>query len=140
MLLLLGIGGVLMTVSMIVMSYSQERNVLRQYDLRRRAESATDAVAAMGLAKSRFSCVEAPAMTRAPMSLPTCTAAIPVPPAGIRIPLQLFLALVSVRFFSGIEFSKNSCCRVYWEKKCQIRVWTYAGVCGGRRNDDLQFV
>ena len=54
MLLLLGIGGILMTVSMIVMSYSQERNVLRQYDLRRRAESATDAVAAMGLAKSRF--------------------------------------------------------------------------------------
>jgi two-component system, sensor histidine kinase len=54
MLLLLGIGGLLMTVSMIVMSYSQERNVLRQYDLRRRAETATDAVAAMGLAKSRF--------------------------------------------------------------------------------------
>ena len=54
LLLLLGIGGFLMTVSMIVMSYSQERNVLRQYDLRRRAESATDAVAAMGLAKSRF--------------------------------------------------------------------------------------
>ena len=54
LLLLLGIGGFLMTISMIVMSYSQERNVLRQYDLRRRAETATDAVAAMGLAKSRF--------------------------------------------------------------------------------------
>lgn len=54
LLLLLGVGGILMTTSMIAMSYSQERNVLRQYQLRQRAESATDAVAAMGLAKSRF--------------------------------------------------------------------------------------
>ncbi len=54
LLLLLGIGAILMTISMVVMSHSQERNVLRQYELRRRAESATDAVAAMGLAKSRF--------------------------------------------------------------------------------------
>jgi two-component system, sensor histidine kinase len=54
LLLMMGIGGILMTTSMVVMSYSQERNIQRQYELRQRAESATDAVAAMGLSKSRF--------------------------------------------------------------------------------------
>ena len=54
LLLLFGIGGILMTTSMTVMAHSQDRKMLRQYELRQRAESATDAVAAMGLAKSRF--------------------------------------------------------------------------------------
>lgn len=53
-LVLLGAAGVLMTLGMIAMSHAQERNVLRQYELRRRAESAVNAVAAVGLAKSRF--------------------------------------------------------------------------------------
>lgn len=54
LLALMGLAGVLMTLGMIAMSHAQERNVLRQYELRRRAEKAVNAVAAVGLAKSRF--------------------------------------------------------------------------------------
>ncbi|HQS30891.1 MAG: hypothetical protein B7X59_03620 [Polaromonas sp. 39-63-203] len=53
-LMLLGVGGLLMTVSMVQMSRAQERTLLQQYDLRQRAERAATAVAAVGLAKSRF--------------------------------------------------------------------------------------
>ena len=54
LLLLLGVGGVLMTISMVQMSRVQERMLLQQYELRQRAERAATAVAAVGLAKSRF--------------------------------------------------------------------------------------
>jgi two-component system, sensor histidine kinase len=54
LLMLMGIGGLVMTASMVAMSRTQERNVLHQYEQRRRAEQAANAVAAMGLAKSRF--------------------------------------------------------------------------------------
>ncbi len=54
LLTLMGVGGVLMTITMIFMSRAQESSVRHQYELRRRAESAANAVAAMGLAKSRF--------------------------------------------------------------------------------------
>lgn len=54
LLLLMGCGGLLMTASMVAMSRAQERNVLHQYEQRRRAERAANTVAALGLAKSRF--------------------------------------------------------------------------------------
>jgi two-component system, sensor histidine kinase len=54
LLVLLGIGGVLMTISIVQMSRVQERMLLQQYELRQRAERAATAVAAVGLAKSRF--------------------------------------------------------------------------------------
>lgn len=54
LLLLLGAGGLLMTVSMVQMSRIQERMLLDQYELRERAERAATAVAGVGLAKSRF--------------------------------------------------------------------------------------
>lgn len=54
LLMLMGVGGVLMTASMVFMSREQERNVLHQVEQRRRAELAADTVAALGLAKSRF--------------------------------------------------------------------------------------
>ncbi len=54
LLMMMGWGGLLMTVSMVFMSRAQERTVQYQYEQRRRAESAADAVAALGLAKSRF--------------------------------------------------------------------------------------
>ena len=53
-LTLMGLGGLMMTASMVSMSRAQERNVSHQYELRRRAEQAADAVATLGLAKSRF--------------------------------------------------------------------------------------
>ena len=54
LLVLLGVGGVLMTISIVQMSRVQERMLLQQYELRQRAERAATAVAAVGLAKSRF--------------------------------------------------------------------------------------
>jgi len=54
LLMMMGWGGLLMTVSMVFMSRAQERKVQYQYEQRRRAESAADTVAALGLAKSRF--------------------------------------------------------------------------------------
>ncbi len=54
LLSLLGVGGVLMTLSMIFMSRLQERALMQQFELRQRAERAADAVAGVGLAKSRF--------------------------------------------------------------------------------------
>jgi signal transduction histidine kinase len=53
-LTLMGLGGLMMTASMVSMSRAQERSVSHQYALRRRAEQAADAVATLGLAKSRF--------------------------------------------------------------------------------------
>jgi signal transduction histidine kinase/CheY-like chemotaxis protein len=51
---LMGVGGFLMTVTMVFLSRAQEIGVLRQVQHRRRAEAAADTVAALGLAKSRF--------------------------------------------------------------------------------------
>jgi two-component system, sensor histidine kinase len=54
LLVLLGVGGLLMTVSIMQMSRVQERLLIEQYQLRQQAERAADAVASVGLAKSRF--------------------------------------------------------------------------------------
>lgn len=54
LLVLLGVGGLLMTFSIVQMSRMQERLLVEQYQLRQRAERAADAVASVGLAKSRF--------------------------------------------------------------------------------------
>ncbi len=54
LLLMMGVGGLLMTVTMVFLSRAQESNVRHQYDQRRRAEAAANALAAMGLSKSRF--------------------------------------------------------------------------------------
>jgi signal transduction histidine kinase len=44
----------MMTVTMVFLSRAQESSVKHQYEQRRRAEAAADAVAALGLTKSRF--------------------------------------------------------------------------------------
>ncbi len=54
LLILLGLGGVLVALSMVQMSRVQERLLVQQYELRQRAERAATAVAAVGLDKSRF--------------------------------------------------------------------------------------
>jgi signal transduction histidine kinase/CheY-like chemotaxis protein len=54
LLLMMGIGGFMMTVTMAFLSRAQESSVKHQYEQRRRAEAAADAVAALGLTKSRF--------------------------------------------------------------------------------------
>ena len=54
LLVMMGIGGILMTVTMVFLSRAQELGVMRQVEQRRRAEAAADAIAALGLAKSRF--------------------------------------------------------------------------------------
>ena len=54
LLVLMGTGGFLMTITMVVLSRAQEIGVMRQVEQRRRAEAATDTVTALGLAKSRF--------------------------------------------------------------------------------------
>ncbi|MDR7096356.1 ATP-binding response regulator [Hydrogenophaga laconesensis] len=54
LLTLMGIGGILMTVTMVFLSRAQELGVMRQVEQRRRAEAAADTLAALGLAKSRF--------------------------------------------------------------------------------------
>ncbi len=54
LLALMGVGGFLMTVTMVFLSRAQEFGVMRQVEQRRRAEAAADTVAALGLAKSRF--------------------------------------------------------------------------------------
>lgn len=54
LLVMMGTGGMLMTVTMVFLSRAQEIGVMRQVEQRRRAEAAADAVAALGVAKSRF--------------------------------------------------------------------------------------
>ncbi|WP_439519454.1 hybrid sensor histidine kinase/response regulator [Hydrogenophaga sp.] len=54
LLVLMGVGGFLMTMTMVFLSRAQEIGVLRQVQHRRRAEAAADTVTALGLAKSRF--------------------------------------------------------------------------------------
>ena len=54
LLALMGVGGFLMTITMVFLSRAQEFGVMRQVEQRRRAEAAADTVAALGLAKSRF--------------------------------------------------------------------------------------
>ncbi|RYF43184.1 MAG: hypothetical protein EOO25_04205, partial [Comamonadaceae bacterium] len=54
LLALLGIGGGLMAATIIFMSRLQERALMQQFEMRQRAERAADAVASVGLAKSRF--------------------------------------------------------------------------------------
>lgn len=54
LLVLMGTGGLLMTVTMVFLSRAQELGVMRQVEQRRRAEAAADALAALGVAKSRF--------------------------------------------------------------------------------------
>lgn len=54
LVMLMGIGGILMTITMALMSRAQDSSVKFQYEQRRRAEAAANAVAAMGLTKSRF--------------------------------------------------------------------------------------
>ncbi|MBT9465557.1 hybrid sensor histidine kinase/response regulator [Hydrogenophaga sp.] len=54
LLVMMGIGGLLMTVTMIFLSRAQEIGVMRQVEQRRRAEAAANTLAALGLAKSRF--------------------------------------------------------------------------------------
>ena len=54
LLMLMGMGGIFMTITMVFLSRAQESSVLHQYEQRRRAEAAANAVAAMGLSKSRF--------------------------------------------------------------------------------------
>ncbi len=54
LLFMMGVGGLLMTVTMVFLSRAQESNVKHQYEQRRRAEAAANALAAMGLSKSRF--------------------------------------------------------------------------------------
>lgn len=54
LLALLGLGGVLMAATIVFMSRLQERALMQQFEMRQRAERAADAVASVGLAKSRF--------------------------------------------------------------------------------------
>ena len=54
LLALLGVGGGLMAAAIIFMSRLQERALVQQFELRQRAERAADAVASVGLDKSRF--------------------------------------------------------------------------------------
>ncbi|MEO7546828.1 MAG: HAMP domain-containing sensor histidine kinase, partial [Ramlibacter sp.] len=54
LLALLGVGGGLMAATIIFMSRLQERALMQQFEMRQRAERAADAVASVGLAKSRF--------------------------------------------------------------------------------------
>lgn len=54
LLVMMGTGGILMTVTMVFLSRAQELGVMRQVEQRRRAEAAADTIAALGLAKSRF--------------------------------------------------------------------------------------
>lgn len=54
LLVFLGVGGVLITISILLMSRGQERALLKQHTLRKRAERAANAAADEGLAKSRF--------------------------------------------------------------------------------------
>ena len=54
LLMLMGAGGMAMTTAMIFLSRAQESTVAHQYEQRRRAEAAANAIAAMGLSKSRF--------------------------------------------------------------------------------------
>ncbi len=54
LLLLLGLGGLLISVSILQMSRAQEQLLLVQFELRQRAERAAEAVASVGLAKARF--------------------------------------------------------------------------------------
>jgi signal transduction histidine kinase/CheY-like chemotaxis protein len=54
LLFMMGVGGLLMTLTMVFLSRAQESNVKHQYEQRRRAEAAANALAAMGLSKSRF--------------------------------------------------------------------------------------
>ena len=54
LLMMMGMGGFMMTVTMVFLSRAQESNVKHQYEQRRRAEAAANAVAALGLTKSRF--------------------------------------------------------------------------------------
>lgn len=54
LLLMMGIGGILITVTMIFLSRAQEIGVMRQVEQRRRAEAAANTLEALGLAKSRF--------------------------------------------------------------------------------------
>ncbi len=54
LLAMMGTGGALMTLTMVVLSRTQEIGVLRQVEQRRRAEAAANTLAALGLAKSRF--------------------------------------------------------------------------------------
>lgn len=51
---MLGVGGFLITATVVFMSRLQERALLEQFELRQRAERALDAVASVGLAKARF--------------------------------------------------------------------------------------
>lgn len=51
---LMGVGGGLMIATVIVASRYHERNLNQQFERRRRAERAADALASMSLAKSRF--------------------------------------------------------------------------------------
>ena len=51
---LLGVGGIFLALTIIFMSRIQERALTAQFELRQRAELATDALASVGLAKSRF--------------------------------------------------------------------------------------
>jgi two-component system, sensor histidine kinase len=52
--LLIGLGGFVVTTIIVFMSRVQERVLIAQFEMRKRAERATDAVASIGLAKSRF--------------------------------------------------------------------------------------
>jgi two-component system, sensor histidine kinase len=52
--ILMGVGGGLMIASVIVASRYHERNLNQQVEQRQRAECAADALASLGLAKSRF--------------------------------------------------------------------------------------
>ncbi len=52
--LLIGLGGFVVTSIIVFMSRVQERVMIEQFELRKRAESATKAVANIGLEKSRF--------------------------------------------------------------------------------------
>ncbi len=54
LLMLMGAGGIALTTAMVFLSRAQESTVAHQYEQRRRAEAAANAVAAMGLSKSRF--------------------------------------------------------------------------------------
>jgi signal transduction histidine kinase/CheY-like chemotaxis protein len=54
LLLLMGIGGFFMIATVVVASRFHERTLDSQYEQRRRAERAADAMAGVGLAKSRF--------------------------------------------------------------------------------------
>jgi signal transduction histidine kinase/CheY-like chemotaxis protein len=54
LIMLLGIGGILMTISIVSMCRIQEQIIVAQYEQRKREKHAARAVANVGLAKSRF--------------------------------------------------------------------------------------